>query len=74
MTGQETYANRLISFCDDAVDEAPRTPKGLMFIFEWGSLRAASNVLFICLQVGVALLTVNRSRITKLICRQHGWV
>ncbi len=54
MTREQQYANRLISFCDDVVDDTPRTPKGLVFIFEWGSLRAASNVIFICLQVSSA--------------------
>lgn len=58
MTHQEQYASRLISFCDDAIDDIPRTPKGLVFIFEWGSLRAASNVIFICLQVSLKLLSI----------------
>ncbi|KAJ6643786.1 Endoglucanase E-4 [Pseudolycoriella hygida] len=49
-THEEKYAKRIISFCDDTIDNTPRTPKGLVFIFEWGSLRALSNVIFICLQ------------------------
>jgi len=49
-TQKLVYANKLAGFCNWVVDEAPRTPKGLLFMSEWGSLRAASNVIFICLE------------------------
>lgn len=73
MTRQERYANRLISFCDDAIDNIPRTPKGLVFIFEWGSLRALSNVVFICLQVSLEIVSVMSSQ-SQLFSRQLDWV
>ncbi|XP_037025017.1 endoglucanase A-like [Bradysia coprophila] len=60
MTREERYAERLISFCDEFVDDTPRTPKGLVFIFHWGSLRAVSNVIFICLQA--ARLGINEQK------------
>lgn len=50
-TGRAEYGQKLISYCDWVVDQAPRTPKGLLFLSEWGSLRAASNSLFVCVQV-----------------------
>ncbi|OXA46991.1 endoglucanase E-4 [Folsomia candida] len=51
-TGRAEYGQKLISYCDWVVDQAPRTPKGLLFLSEWGSLRAASNSLFVCVQAG----------------------
>jgi hypothetical protein len=49
-----------MQLCDYTVDAAPKTPKGLVFLSEWGSLRSASNSLFICLQA--AKLGVNTAK------------
>lgn len=45
-----TYAQHLESFCDRIVNEKPRTPKGLVYISQWGSLRYAANVALVCLR------------------------
>lgn len=50
MTNDPTYINAIKTFCDSKVNQ-PKTPKGLLFISQWGSLRHASNVAYICLQV-----------------------
>lgn len=52
--GGTRYITAASAFCDWAVNTAPKTPKGLIFISEWGSLRHASNVVFICLQAANA--------------------
>lgn len=49
-----TGASDLRVFCDAKVNQ-PKTPKGLLFLTQWGSLRHAANVAFICLQVSEIL-------------------
>jgi len=36
------------------INSAPKTPKGLVFLSEWGSLRHAANAVFVCLQAAGA--------------------
>lgn len=48
--GSTQYVNAARTFCDWVVFDAPKTPKGLIFLSLWGSLRHASNVAYICLQ------------------------
>lgn len=50
LTNDPTYINAIKSFCDSKVNQ-PKTPKGLLFISQWGALRHASNIAYICLQV-----------------------
>lgn len=45
-------------FCDYMVFDAKRTPKGLLFLSEWGANRIASNMAFACMQA--ADLGVNK--------------
>uniref|UniRef100_A0A0P4WDV2 Endoglucanase n=1 Tax=Scylla olivacea TaxID=85551 RepID=A0A0P4WDV2_SCYOL len=47
---KQTYLQDLEGFCDRIINEKPRTPKGLVFIGKWGSLRYAANVAFVCLR------------------------
>ncbi|KAK3855692.1 hypothetical protein Pcinc_037924 [Petrolisthes cinctipes] len=47
---QPTYRNHLEAFCERMIKNKPRTPKGLLFISKWGSLRYAANVVFVCLR------------------------
>ena len=51
ITGESTYKSPLKSFCDHAVNGQQRSPKGMLFYYQWGSLRYASNAAFVCLQV-----------------------
>lgn len=48
--GSVQYVNAARTFCDWVVNEAPKTPKGLVFLSLWGSLRHAANVAYVCLQ------------------------
>lgn len=45
-----TYAQHLEDFCDRIINEKPRTPKGLLFLAQWGVLRYAANSAFVCLR------------------------
>jgi endoglucanase len=51
ITQKQSYRQQAENFCNYVVRQAPRTPKGLVVIDPWGSLRHASNVAFLCLQV-----------------------
>ena len=50
LTNDTLYKTAVKAFCDSKVNQ-PKTPKGLLFINTWGSLRHASNIAYICLQV-----------------------
>ena len=50
LTGDPKYINRAVSFCNNLADFAQKTPKGMVWIQQWGSLRHASNVALICLE------------------------
>ncbi|KAI9555833.1 endoglucase-1 [Daphnia sinensis] len=67
VTNDPTYINAIKSFCDSKVNQ-PKTPKGLVFISQWGSLRHASNVAYICLQA--ADLGINSLAYRKLAQQQ----
>lgn len=57
ITQQSNYRQQAETFCNYIVRQAPRTPKGLVFLDQWGALRHAGNVAFVCLQVRRRLLT-----------------
>ncbi|CAG2108742.1 unnamed protein product, partial [Medioppia subpectinata] len=50
VTGDQKYKTLAKNFCDWVVYTAPKTPKGMVYIDQWGTLRHASNVAFVCLQ------------------------
>ncbi|XP_037042777.1 endoglucanase E-4-like [Bradysia coprophila] len=52
--GSHQFVSAAQAFCDWVVLQAPRTPRNLVFISPWGSLRHASNVAFGCLQLAQA--------------------
>lgn len=45
-----TYRNHLQAFCNKMSKNTKKTPKGLLFISKWGTLRYAANVAFVCLR------------------------
>ena len=51
MTGDNVYKDSLEKFCDQAANGQEKSPGGMLYYAEWGSLRYASNAAFICLQV-----------------------
>jgi len=52
--GSTKYVTAAQSFCDWVVNEAPKTPLGLVYLDQWGSARHAANVAFVCLQAAGA--------------------
>ncbi|CAL8072396.1 unnamed protein product [Orchesella dallaii] len=60
--GTAKYVTAARAFCDWVVDQVPRTPKGLAFISEWGSLRHAANAAFTCLQAAEAGINADKYR------------
>jgi hypothetical protein len=53
ITGQANYRQQAETFCNYIVRQAPKTPKGLVFLSQWGALRHAGNLAFVCLQVRI---------------------
>jgi len=60
--GASQYTNAARTYCDWVVNTAPKTPKGLVFLSEWGSLRHAANAVFVCLQAANAGINANTYR------------
>lgn len=69
LTGEEKYKNDVKGYCDAKVNQ-PKTPKGLVFINAWGSLRYAANSAFICLQVRYFRLVLLLNELRKLKKKQ----
>ncbi|KAF0300354.1 Endoglucanase E-4 [Amphibalanus amphitrite] len=49
LTGESSYGSMVTQFCDWVKNNAPRSPKGMVYLNQWGSLRHVGNVAFICL-------------------------
>lgn len=49
-TSEPEYVTAAENFCSWVRNNATRTPLGLIFLSEWGSLRSISTVVFACLQ------------------------
>ncbi|EFX80604.1 endoglucanase-1,4-beta-glucanase [Daphnia pulex] len=67
LTNDTLYKTATKTFCDSKVNQ-PKTPKGLLFISTWGSLRHAANIAFVCLQA--ADLNINPLAYRKLAQQQ----
>lgn len=50
LTGDSTYINDVIKMCDYVINEVRKSPNGLTFFDQWGSLRHTSNAGLVCLQ------------------------
>ena len=51
ITNQAKYRDQAGEFCRFIRQDAPKTPAGLVFLSQWGALRHAGNVAFLCMQV-----------------------
>lgn len=49
LTGSSRYSTDLQNFCDKIMYDTQKTPGGLVFISQWGSLRYNANAMFILL-------------------------
>ena len=74
LTGENTYKQPLQSFCDNAVSGQTRSPNGMLFYYQWGSLRYASNAAFICLKVLLKLNSKTQCLVSNLVAILfHDW-
>lgn len=62
ITYDSKYRSSVRAFCDFTVDNQKRTPKGLVFIDNTGTLSQAANVAFICLQAADANIEPTKYR------------
>lgn len=51
MMGKPLYKDRVISYCGALADSQKRTPKGLVYIEDYGSLSKIAAAAYICFQV-----------------------
>ncbi|XP_023718478.1 endoglucanase A isoform X2 [Cryptotermes secundus] len=51
MLGKPLYKDRVISYCGTLVDSQKRTPKGLVYIEDYGSLSKIAAAAYICFQL-----------------------
>jgi hypothetical protein len=63
LTNEDQYMKSTEKFCNWVLNDAPKTPKKLVFLSKWGSLRHAANVAFICLQVCDIFLKLSDSNL-----------
>ena len=50
LTKEQQFVDKVVSFCNKMVDTQAKTPKGLVWIQQWGPLRHSSNVALACLE------------------------
>ncbi|CAG2176250.1 unnamed protein product [Oppiella nova] len=72
VTGDQKYKTLAQTFCDWIVNTAPKTPKGMVYLDQWGTLRHAGNVAFVCLQA--AKVGVNPDAYRKFGEKQIGYI
>ena len=60
LTGDTVYKDSIAAYCDKAINDEwspEKSPGGMLWYSEWGSLRYASNTAFLCLQVRAMMKT-----------------
>lgn len=75
LTNDQKYINGPSGFCEKVVDPSQSpffTPKGLVFISQWGSLRYAGNAAFACLLV--ADLGIETDKYVAFVKQQVGYM
>ena len=50
LTKEKQFVDKAVSFCNKMVDTQTKSPKGLVWIQQWGPLRHSSNVALACLE------------------------
>jgi len=73
MTGGSVYKDSLKKFCDHAANGQKKSPGGMLYYAEWGSLRYASNAAFICLQAA-DLIDGKENTYTKVAQDQMNYI
>jgi len=55
LTNQQGYKDAISGYVNYLINNQQKTPKGLLYISEWGTLRYAANAAFIMLEVNTHL-------------------
>ena len=55
LTNKQQYRDKIKGYVDYLINNQQKTPKGLLFIDMWGTLRHAANAALIMLQVNTHL-------------------
>nr|AMH40370.1 glycoside hydrolase family 9 [Medauroidea extradentata] len=71
VTKEEKYKDRLKIYCDYGFNNVQKTPKGLIFLGEWGSLRNNANMMVICSEA--ANMGIETTTYRPLIKNQVGY-
>jgi hypothetical protein len=72
ITGKQAYKDKVQGYCDYITTSQTKTPKGLVYIDQWGSLRMAANAAFICAQVNTRYLSAIFINIKQFIVCELG--
>jgi len=67
------YSASLQAFCDHAVFNQQRSPKGELYYLQWGSLRYATSAAFVCLQAS-ELIPARDGLYTELAVSQAQYI
>lgn len=59
LDGGSTYTDKLQEYVNHIINDKQYTPKGLVYMDQWGSLRHAMNVAFIAMRVNLLCLFKN---------------
>nr|AXQ39836.1 beta-1,4-endoglucanase [Loboptera decipiens] len=62
ITKNSKYTDKVKGYCDWMINSQQKTPKGLIYIDTWGTLRHAANVAFICLEAASAGISTSQYR------------
>jgi hypothetical protein len=57
ITGDAGYIADVNSLCGYFINSIPKSPKGLAFFSEWGSLKQAAGAAFVCLVVNIGQIS-----------------
>ena len=55
LTNKQQYKDAIKGYVDYLINNQQKTPKGLLYIDQWGTLRHAANAAFIMLEVNTHL-------------------
>nr|AXQ39832.1 beta-1,4-endoglucanase [Diploptera punctata] len=62
LTNDTAHTTKVTDYCDYMLNEEVRTPKGLVYINEWGPLSLAANAALVCLEAASAGLNPDEYR------------
>ena len=74
ITDKQKYVDHLQQYCHEIIHNKPRSPKGLVFISRWGSLRHASNAAFVCMTADTLGFGAEDGEYSQFAKQQLGYI